>query len=127
QVRHLILVVPAPEQFAVLVRTNKPYDRQEVTRKLAPNAAERRHEGRTYLADGDTALHFAGDQVYYFGNLDGVHRLAAGPGPSGKGGPLDAARKRAGRHLAVAGLNTGADGFRKEMQSLPGAAARFPA
>src|SRR5262249_50720390 len=97
QVRHLILVVPAPEQFCLMVRTKKPYDRQEVTRKVAPNAAERRHEGRTYLADGDTALHFAGDQVYYLGNLEGVHRLAAGPGASGKGGPLDSARRRAGR------------------------------
>jgi serine/threonine protein kinase len=89
-----------------ITRTNKPYDREAVLRRLGDRRQEKRQNGRTFYVRDDTppwAVYFAGERVLVQGHPNAVRTFLENvPEPNAPGPLRDALRLAAeGHHLAL--------------------------
>jgi hypothetical protein len=106
----LTLVVPGveiPRGVALVATFTKPYDEDKILRKFQgeQQAERRRQNGKTYLVNGDAALHFVNDRTVLVGETRGVSSLLGAAKKND--GPLLGALRLAARNSVVAGFQPG--------------------
>ncbi len=100
----LVMLSPNDHEPVFVIGTTKPYDRAKVLAGLGPNPEENKHMGKTYYVakEGRKCLHFAGDRVFAFGQVEAIVQLLSAPG--GKGALKGALAEAARGHTATAGF-----------------------
>jgi hypothetical protein len=109
------------ESFWVVFSTTKPYDRKKLLDKVAPDAKEQTHQGKTYHGNAKTALHFVDDKTLVFASEPGIKACLDHIASPRKDGPLAKPLKqaRAKPHI-VAGFAIPAKEMQKARQELQG-------
>jgi hypothetical protein len=106
----LTIVVPTVDSEPVVVcRTTKPYDRDRLIKRAAPDARAETRGGKTLhvSAKSRSALHFVDKRVFVLGPPEAVGVLLGAAKDGGKGPLAAAVTLAAGKHFVVAAARPG--------------------